>query len=342
MGWLWRARTPTAVTRIVVIEMTRLGDLCSASALLEPLRRAFPGAALELIGDQAYSPLFPGLRYHGLPARGGAFLKAAWALRLELRDPGLLLVSASPAVRHSLLAWLSRPGRVAGYLFPRAGSPLDYDAAAPLQHAEGSAWSERPGVKGQHMVERAGGALAVLGLSLDGLRPALDAGVARIPGRVVLHAGANWDRRRWPLARYAELAAALASEGADVRFIAAEAGDPGALAKGVTRSEGLDLAGLRDLLASASLFIGNDSGPLHLAAALGTPCLGLFGPNLEACSGPWPLPGPASPHRSLHEDVPCRPCGQVVCIQPWDWCMEKLSFARVLGEARSMLQRSHP
>jgi ADP-heptose:LPS heptosyltransferase len=155
--------------------------------------------------------------------------------------------------------------------------------------------------------------------------------------KVLLHAGSNWDRRRWPLDRFAALAAGLAGRGWRVTLIPAEAGPQQAL-DGVRILAAPSLPELREELASAALFIGNDSGPLHLAAALGTPCLALFGPNLVERSGPWPLPGPASPHRALWEEVPCRPCSQVRCVQPWDWCMGKLPMERVLTEALALLQ----
>jgi ADP-heptose:LPS heptosyltransferase len=107
---------------------------------------------------------------------------------------------------------------------------------------------------------------------------------------------------------------------------------------GVQVADGLSLAQLRDLLGRAALFVGNDSGPMHLAAALGTPCLALFGPNLEERSGPWPLPStPGSPHRTLRVPVPCSPCAQDACLQPGDWCMEKLGLDAVEAQALTML-----
>lgn len=339
-GWGWKPGPTSNVQRIVIIEMTRLGDVIAASALLAPLRRAYPEAGLEWIGQEPYGALFKneGLTYHALPAGGIAFLKAAWAWRGALRDPALLLVSASPALRHTVLVWLARPGRACGYLFPRASKLLEYDAPAPLQ-ALGGGWknsAELP--KGLHMVQRAALALDVAGIDSHGLTPALAAATQRQPQRVVLHAGANWDRRRWPLERFVQLGGALAQRGFEVELIAAEAGEPGPLAPGLTRVEGLNLSALRDHLAAATLFIGNDSGPLHLAAALGTPCLGLYGPNLVERSGPWPLPGsPDSVHQALYEAVPCRPCDQLRCVQPWDWCMDKLALERVLKVALDML-----
>lgn len=337
----WRPSPAAPVRRVLVVEMTRLGDLVAATALLAPLRRAYPQAQLGLVADAAYAPLFGAAgpdepAFQGLPRGGWAFARAAWRLRRGWRDPGLLLVVASPAVRNSLVAWLARPGRACGYLSPRAGG-LGYDAAAPLQ-AVGGGWQAQAEGGAGHLVQRAGAALAVAGFSLEGLAPALTPTAPRDPRAVLLHAGANWDRRRWPLERFAAVAQALAQRGYRVTLLPAEGGPLAGPVAGVTVVEGLGLDGLKALLSEASLYIGNDSGPLHLAAALGTPCLALFGPNLPARSGPWPLPGSAgSPHAVLEEDAPCRPCDQRVCVQPWDWCLGRLGVERVLAAALSRL-----
>lgn len=337
-GRAWKPRPAEVVRRIVVVEMTRLGDLVAATALLEPLRLAYPGATLELLGDAAYAALFEGseLVYHGLPGQGGAFLAALLKLQERLKGGDVLLAAASPALRNSLVVLASSPGRACGYLFPEAGG-LEYDAPAPLQ-ALGGGWAGRDrSVKGAHMVSRAALVLRVAGLPWEALAPRVHAAAPRDSRKVLLHAGSNWDRRRWPLDRFAALAASLAGQGWRVTLMPAEAGPLPAPPDGVRVLTATSLSELREELASAALFIGNDSGPLHLAAALGTPCLALFGPNLVERSGPWPLPGPASPHRALWEEVPCRPCAQVRCVQPWDWCMGKLPVERVLREALASL-----
>jgi heptosyltransferase-3 len=327
------------VRRIVVVEMTRLGDLVEASALLEPLRRAYPAAALEVVGAEAYAVLFGGGRvlYHGLPSRGAAFVRGLFALRRRLQGPDLLVVVASPAVRNSLVLLASGPGRACGYLFSEAGS-LGYDIPAPLR-ALGGGWDGRLlKAQGVHLVERAGLALRVAGIPEEGLNPDLGRRSARDPAGVVIHTGSNGTLRRWPMDRFVLLAAGLAAEGWKVTLIPAESGAAGEVPPGV-RVEALpNLEDLRDALAGAALFIGNDSGPMHLAAALGTPCLGLFGPTSTRGSGPWPLPGPGSPHRALWSEVPCSPCAQLFCVQPEAWCMGQLGVERVLLQALDMLQ----
>jgi len=337
-GRAWHPGPAAPVRRILVVEMTRLGDLVVASALFGPLRRAFPGAALELAGDAAYAPLFEGggVLYHGLPGSGTAFLRALWSLRRELAGGELLVVAASPAVRNTLLVLASRPGRACGYLVPEAGG-LANDAPAPVQ-ALGGGWNLRlPKAPRGHLVERAALALRVAGIPEEGLAPSLAAGTQRARAGVVLHAGSNVHLKRWPAERFAGIARELADRGFAVSVIPAEAGRLEGLPASVAVLGRTGLAELRDLLAGAQLFIGNDTGPMHIAAAVGTPCLALFGPTVERLSGPWPLPGPGSPHRVLWEDVPCRPCAQLTCVQPQDWCMEKLGEDRVLRMALELL-----
>ncbi len=321
----WRTGdSKAAVRKVVVLEMTRLGDLVAATALLDPLAAAYPGADLELWADEAYEGLFSGdprVRFRGLPPHGPAFLMEAWRRRGELKEPGLVLVSASPAARNSLLARLSRPREAYGFLFPSPGG-LGYDDAQPLQALSGR-FSPRSSLSPgrDHLVRRATRILELAQLPWAQACPRLISPAPRRGSLVVMHAGANWAWRRWPLESFRALEAKLKAAGWEVRLLGPE--------------EQLPLAELRHLLASATLFVGNDSGPLHLAASLGTPCLGLFGPNLPERSGPWPL-GEGGPHRTLREEVPCAPCAQTVCVQPDDWCMNKLRVAKVLETLEEM------
>ncbi len=87
------------------------------------------------------------------------------------------------------------------------------------------------------------------------------------------------------------------------------------------------------LLEKATLFVGSDSGPLHLAALLGTPVVGLFGPSTPA------LTAPVVPHGAfLYDAVPCSPCAQTTCVQPEDHCMQRLTPEAVLAAIDQLLQ----
>jgi ADP-heptose:LPS heptosyltransferase len=315
LGRFWRPHAlPQTPKRVVILEMTRLGDVVAATALIDALALAYPGAALEFVAQEPYAPLFAGderVVFSGLPGSNLSFLRGAWRLRGRLRGADLALFSASPSARNSFLCWLSRPGLACGFLFPRAGG-LGYDEAQRLDYAHGTERRRGSSDKADHLVTRCAKVLALGGIPAKAFSPRLLSPAARVPGRALLHAGANWAWRRWPLENFLELEKKLKERGWEVRLILPH--------------ESLELVELRDLLAAASLFVGNDSGPLHLAASLGTPCVGLFGPNLASRSGPWPL----ERHKVLFEPVPCSPCAQTVCVQPSDWCMAKLRVERVL------------
>jgi ADP-heptose:LPS heptosyltransferase len=72
----------------------------------------------------------------------------------------------------------------------------------------------------------------------------------------------------------------------------------------------LDLAGTTELVRRAAAFVGPDSGPMHIAAAVGTPIVAWFGPTVPASFAPWK---PAAPVRILEKALDCRPCKQRTC-----------------------------
>lgn len=141
----------------------------------------------------------------------------------------------------------------------------------------------------------------------------LDRGHPRAGRLIVLHPGSgdHFSGRRWPVERYARLARGLADRN-DVRLVVTGLPDERRLVQALLH-EGppgtLDLCGALDapallaLLARAELLVTNDTGPLHLADALGTPCVALYGPNTPHRYGPR---GPRS--RALFADLPCSPC----------------------------------
>ncbi len=117
---------------------------------------------------------------------------------------------------------------------------------------------------------------------------------------LALGAGANWPPKRWPAERFAELALRLTGDHgllpqARIALLGSslERGPLAPLIEALPRERCLDLIGKADLLTAyavlerAALFIGNDSGLMHLAAAAGCPTLGLFGPSRDEHYAPW-------------------------------------------------------
>jgi ADP-heptose:LPS heptosyltransferase len=168
---------------------------------------------------------------------------------------------------------------------------------------------------------------------------------------VVVHVSAGNPFRRWPAASFAAVAAALAADRPERRIIitsgpsdseaAAEVARAarslaGPLGDRIVRCGEFDLAELRSLAEKAALFIGGDSGPLHIATTSPVPIVAIFGPTLPERSKPWRDPRwrfaavEAGP-------LPCRPCHQRHCV-PGDFrCLTGIGPARVIEEARRIL-----
>ena len=177
------------------------------------------------------------------------------------------------------------------------------------------------------------------------------AGVPPQASLIVLHVSASNPFRRWPRASFAEVAGTLAAEDPRRRIIIssgpseAEAAEEvarqaerraGAHASSIVQCGEFDLSELRALVGRAALFIGGDTGPLHLASATDTPIVALFGPTLPDRSMPWR--DPATPSVAVDAGpLPCRPCHQRHCV-PGDFrCLTRITPEAVLKAARIAL-----
>jgi heptosyltransferase-2 len=190
--------------------------------------------------------------------------------------------------------------------------------------------------------------LSIADRSADAARQALtEAGVALAEGRrsvVGLFAGAEFGRsKRWPAARFAETARHLVNSSTGVLpvFIAGPRErdlleDLRRLTNGLPGlGPDLDLADLAAVLAELDLLITNDSGPMHLAAAVGTRCLALFGPTDPVRTSPC-----GSGHRVLYTSRWCSPCFQRRCPLLHQRCMREISVDQVASAVSESLSSS--
>jgi ADP-heptose:LPS heptosyltransferase len=170
---------------------------------------------------------------------------------------------------------------------------------------------------------------------------------------IVMHVSANNLFRRWPASSFVALVSALVSadparqvlltSGPSEREAAAaivaqvhQALAPSMSGRATVAPLDLGLSELRAVVARASLFIGGDSGPLHVAATTRTPIVGIYGPTLAVRSAPWR--DPSIPTESVDVgQLPCRPCNQRIC-EPGDFrCLGWLTPADVLAAAERLL-----
>jgi lipopolysaccharide heptosyltransferase II len=158
---------------------------------------------------------------------------------------------------------------------------------------------------------------------------------------VAMNVSARWPTKRWPAASFAEVADRLQQEGCGAVVLIGgpdERADVAAVG-GTMKTPAIDLAGattvglLPALLSRASLLITNDSGPMHIAAAVGTPVVALFGPTSAARTGPYGLG-----HRVLATELSCRPCLSRTCQNPNQLeCLTRISPEQVFAAVRDQL-----
>jgi heptosyltransferase-3 len=264
--------------RILFVTATRIGDAVLSTGLLFHLIHRFPGARLTIAAGPVAAPLFeavPGLdRLIVLRKRRFSLHWLALYGRTRGRRWDLVV-----DLRGSVLAWLLRAGerRVMA-----KGNPREH-RVRQLARLIGLDPPPNPAIWTASHNDRAAEALVPPGGPVLAIGPA-----------------ANWRGKEWRAERFAELArrltmpdAPFATARVTVLAAAHERAQAAPLLAALPSGRAIDLVGKTDLLTAAAvlrrcaLFIGNDTGLMHIAAAAGTPTLGLFGPSPVEQYAPW-------------------------------------------------------
>lgn len=167
------------------------------------------------------------------------------------------------------------------------------------------------------------------------------AGITREDNYIAINPGGNWDPKRWPAEYYAQLADRISQE-IGVKIVVLGAKKDIGLAQRINskmRNEAIILAGetnlkeLGALLKMAKVVVSADSGPMHLAAALGVPVVAIFGPTTPRITGPF---NPQAEHIILQKDVGCPvPCYEVSCVD--NKCMKAITVDEVFKAVKKIL-----
>jgi len=330
---------------IIVRAPNWVGDCVLAIPALKSLRRGFPVAEIWVAARAGTAELFTvnGLADGtvALPEDNGwrGLRQASRTIKERSFDAGLLLTNSFGS---ALLFYLAGIPERWGYAADGRSLLLTKPVPRPNSSAP------------RHHLHYYLGLLA--GLGLDAMPPELkidlpakdrEAARARLnqlgidPARpiVALCPGASYGpAKRWPAGNFAAAAALIQDRhGAEILIIgsASEAGIAAAIRKEMPRQPRVltgatSLRELMGVLACATLVISNDTGPMHLANALGVPVVGIFGPTDPAVTGPF---GPSS--RVVKKDVPCWPCYYRRC--PLDHrCLALITPGEVAGAAESL------
>ncbi len=294
--------TPHASPRILIVRLSAIGDVLHGLPVLCALRDALPGAFIAWVVEGRTGDLLRGHksldRLISVPRKWLKSPRAVLALRRQLRACAFdVAIDLQGLTKSAVAARLSGAPRRIGF-DGRDGREL-------------SRWLNNELVlpAGTHVIDRNLELLRPLGIDRPAVRFDLNVPAESVAGAnevldvlgfgderfAVINPGAGWPSKLWPPARFAAVARHL-GRSRGIRSLVVWAGDQerGMAERIVAEAEGSAVlapsTSLQELAAianRASLFVGSDTGPLHLAAAVDTPCVGLFGPMPAERNGPY-------------------------------------------------------
>ncbi len=351
--------------RILLVQLSDIGDLIVTTAAFSALREARPDAHLTLLCNLSSAAVVDGT---GLidevipfdkhlfdspgallwPANARLALLLAW--RLRRGHYGTVVFFHHAFTAYGMVKWLGIALAAGARRRLGLGTPRTFFLTESVPDA---------GYGIYHQAEYALKLVALLGADASP-RPAViarDDSLLPLPDRrprIAIHAGSGEFNvaRRWEPERFAAVADALHDEqGAHIVLVGSPTDDVDQLRAALRTDDVTDLHGqttlpqLASVLAQCDLFIGADSGVMHVAAAVGTPVVALFGPTNVDAWGPWMPTGRAA---IVSSGAECSPCGYVGlgvgllhgCEART--CMRMIASGQVLSAARALLRGDEP
>jgi len=333
--------------RILIVKPSSLGDVVHALPTFSALRRRFPHAHIAWLVKEGWAELLD--RVDGLDevmsvgAGASGWLSAIQDVRSRGFD---LVIDLQGLFRSGAIAWLSASPVRIGFANAREGGPFFYTHHVPV-----------PPLREIHGVDRNLRVAAALGASTSGpvefpLRITREddervgtllrqAGLPAGSEWIAMNVSARWATKRYPAESFAAVADMIQKNGfGTVVFIGGS--EDRAAVEAVERGMGtksLNLAGrtsvglLPALLRSAELLVTNDSGPMHVAVALGIRVVAMFGPTSPLDTGPY-----GSGHAVLRSGIPCSPCFSRTCRNTTELeCLRSVSPESVFQAVRQQL-----
>jgi lipopolysaccharide heptosyltransferase II len=354
------------VNSILLIRLRLIGDVVFTTPIPRALKRVFPASRITYLVEAAAAPVVRGNphldeivvapRPSGL-ARIAADLRLAWQLRRARYD---LVIDLHGGPRSAWLALATGAPQRIGYEIPGRTWMYTRSVARPRalrpRHSVVNQWDLLDAIEGwpaggpdrlQDAVEMSRDETASARIA-QRLR---NAGITSEHELIVAHVSAGNPFRRWPEPAFATLVAGLARSSPHRRIVLSSGPSDreaagritiaarqalGSAADRIVDFGEFDLAELRALVERSRLFVGGDTGPLHIAATTATPIVGIYGPTEAVRSAPWR--DPRLPTEAVEvAGLPCRPCDQRIC-EPGDFrCLTTLRPEDVLSAAERVM-----
>ncbi len=317
---------------ILIIKPSSLGDVVHSLPTLKALRDRFPAARLSWLINREFSDILEGNPYLDEIIPFERRYRGFYTFTKGLKRKGFdLIIDLQGLFRSGLMALLSGAKKRIGFANGRESSPMFYTDTVPVATMEMHA-VDRYLLIAEHLGAKTEDKDFTIDFSKeeDYIRRLLKEKALEGEKIIVINPSGRWKTKRWPVEKFAALADLINKEKSASVILIGGPGDVG-LAEQVevkVKTEITNIAGrttlkqLAALLSKVSLFVTNDSGPMHIAATVGTPVIALFGPTDPERTGPY-----GDGHIVIRRNIPCSPCFKKRCRSPI--CMDEISVDEV-------------
>jgi len=346
--WDWRA-----VRRVLVVRLRSIGDTVLATPSIYALRRFLPHARIDLLLEDWVAPLVagsPDIDRLIVIKRGSATSRLAVArqLRAARYDVAFNLHGGSTAAFLTRASGATHRVGYASYRYARLHNHTAPPASA-LWHRERTHSAEQQlgllGWTGVPVSDRPPARLFVNAPAAASVARRLrEAGIETEQPFVLIHPTAAFDSKTWPVSNFARVAEYLAAAH-DLITIAVAAPNEREVVQTLGEQSrarvlsftDLSLPEVTALAARARLFVGNDSGIAHIAAAVETPSVVVFGSSNVWHWSPWT----DAPSEVVREEMPCAPCPGYTCAEFGEaQCIRRVPVERMIEASERVLKRA--
>jgi ADP-heptose:LPS heptosyltransferase len=328
---------------VLFIRLRLLGDIVFTIPAIQLFKKRFPDTRLHYVVEERFRELaeiIPGVDHvMTVPQHRG--WKDILAFRKKIKEMNIqTVVDFHSGPGSALLTLASGVTRRIGYRTPNRNWAYNYLV------------NRKSEIYPAHSVYNQARLLEKLGIAVDEIPPfpAIDIrsfplsprlkAVMAVQPKVVIHLGAGNRFRDWGSDHFTALVQRLSSEDVPVFLIGGSPEEKARAALLSTIPHTHDFSGamaakeLLQLLTGAAVYVGADSGPLHMASLTATPLVALFGPNLAVISGPWRK----EKVEIIQLEMACRPCSQRNCKYGTIPCMGNISVEKVHEAVNKFIQ----